>query len=537
MNQPRSAPRWTGVEGQRAGGLLKLPRWLIRSVVDAFAGPFRSGGAKVADLPVDQLDRQRRRLILRLILTFVLLTLLLVALPIALARSEPSMVVALFLGLILFAALGLWVNHAGHTTAAASAFILAIFAGTVALAASRSGDSTGVLVSYANLSVFLLIAGLTLPAPLLWASALTANVLTVGGLLFFPFAPHPPVVGIAPDYRGLATEIVTFQLLIALLAQVYVSSSRASLRASAQAYQQERALAALKDQFLIDANHELRTPVMALSSNVQLLAKLGERATSEDRARLLDRASQAATRLQRLLHNVLDAGALEAGAPRVEPQPVTLSALVHETLETFDPVEVGEPGLTEKAAQARSVTVSVPADLMVHADPARLRQILVNLVANAIKYSEPGTPLAIRASLLGASLLGASTPVGQARHSAPAERLAVQVSVQDQGLGVPPAQAHQLFQRFVRLQRDIAGSVRGTGVGLYVTRTLVEAMGGRIWVESAGVPGEGSTFHFTLPAVVDPGPSATPDGSPDSSSDSSPDANAMSAVSEARLPS
>jgi signal transduction histidine kinase len=532
MNQPRSAPRWTGVEGQRAGGLLKLPRWLIRSVVGAFAEPFRSGAAKVADLPADQLDRQRRRLILRLILTFVLLTLLLVALPIALARAESSMVVALFLGLILFAALGLWVNHAGHTTVAASAFILAIFAGTVALAASRSGDSTGVLVSYANLGVFLLIAGLTLPAPLLWASALTANVLTVGGLLFFPFAPHPPVVGIAPDYRGLATEIVTFQLLIALLAQVYVSSSRASLRASAQAYQQERALAALKDQFLIDANHELRTPVMALSSNVQLLAKLGERATSEDRARLLDRASQAATRLQRVLHNVLDAGALEAGAPRVEPQPVTLSALVHETLETFDPVEAGEPGLTEKAAQARSVTVSVPADLMVHADPARLRQILVNLVANAIKYSEPGTPLAIRASLLGAS-----TPAGQARHSAPAERLAVQVSVQDQGLGVPPAQAHQLFQRFVRLQRDIAGPVRGTGVGLYVTRTLVEAMGGRIWVESAGVPGEGSTFHFTLPAALDPGPSATPDGSPDNSSDSSPDTNAMSALSEARLPS
>jgi signal transduction histidine kinase len=511
MNQPRSASGWTGQEGQRAAGLLKLPRWLIWSVADAFAGPFRSVAASVADLPADQLDRQRRRLNLRLILTFVLLTLLLVALPIAVARMQSLTLIALFLGLILFSALGLWANHAGHTTAAASVFILAVFAGTVALAVSRSGDSTGVLVSYANLGVFLLIAGLTLPAPLLWAGALTANVLTLGGLLFFPFAPHQPT-GIASEFRGLATEIVTFQLLIALLAQVYISSSRASLRASAQAYQQERALAALKDQFLIDANHELRTPVMALSSNVQLLAKLGERATSEDRARLLDRASQAATRLQRLLHNVLDAGALESGAPRIEPAPVALSALVHETLETFDPVEAGEPGLTQEAAQARSVTVSVPADLQVYADPTRLRQILVNLVANAIKYSEPGTPLAIRASLPDTPSQG-----GPTRRGAPAERLAVQVSVQDQGLGVPPAEAQQLFQRFVRLRRDIAGPVRGTGVGLYVTRSLVEAMGGRIWVESAGVPGKGSTFHFTLPAVVDSDPSATPDNSQDAS--------------------
>jgi len=92
---------------------------------------------------------------------------------------------------------------------------------------------------------------------------------------------------------------------------------------------------------------------------------------------------------------------------------------------------------------------------------------------------------------------------------------------------VPPAEAQQLFQRFVRLRRDIAGPVRGTGVGLYVTRSLVEAMGGRIWVESAGAPGKGSTFHFTLPSVVDPDPSATPDNRQNNSQD----AGATSAMS------
>lgn len=74
----------------------------------------------------------------------------------------------------------------------------------------------------------------------------------------------------------------------------------------------------------------------------------------------------------------------------------------------------------------------------------------------------------------------------------------VEVSVRDYGLGVPSRDMSKLFQRFVRLERDIAGPVRGTGVGLYLCRVLVEAMGGRIWVDSSGKPGEGSTFRFTL---------------------------------------
>jgi signal transduction histidine kinase len=76
----------------------------------------------------------------------------------------------------------------------------------------------------------------------------------------------------------------------------------------------------------------------------------------------------------------------------------------------------------------------------------------------------------------------------------------VQFSARDYGFGVPPRDIPKLFNRFVRLERDIAGSTRGTGVGLYMCRVLVEAMGGRIWVESRGISGEGSTFSFVLPA-------------------------------------
>jgi signal transduction histidine kinase len=161
--------------------------------------------------------------------------------------------------------------------------------------------------------------------------------------------------------------------------------------------------------------------------------------------------------------------------------------MIRAVLETFDPREIGEPSLVEGMFQSRTVTVSVPPDLRVWADEARLRQVLINLLSNALKYSDSGSPIEVAAF------------AGGKAHSQ--ESSLIQLNVRDHGLGIPPRDQPKLFQRFVRLERDIAGPVRGTGVGLYVCRILVMAMGGHIWVESSGVPGEGSTFCFTLPAA------------------------------------
>jgi signal transduction histidine kinase len=495
---------------RRAAGIGFGPRlaarWAIHNIREVFLGPFRSNVVMVRGLTVPALERRRRALILRLILMIVLLSLLLIAIPWSLVNAEPPEIYALFLGLILLSVLGLLANRRGWTTLAAGVFVAGAFAATVWYAAGSDGGSQGAIVSYAELVVFLLVAGLTLPSGLLWISTLIAATLTAGGLLFFPFAIHPAVEPGGGGDIGLVNQLITYQVLTALLTQIYASSSRASLVAAVRAYEQEHELAMLKDQFLIDANHELRTPIMALNSNVQLLAKLGKQATDEDRERLLGRAVGAAAHLQQVLRNVLDVGALAAGAPRLKLAPVDLGAVLYDTVATFHAEGVGTPGSAERGTRARTVEMQVAPGLVVQADVASLRQILLNLVANAVKYSAPGTPLVISATRVSTQRVSTqqAIPHGRPERAAPDMARYVRVGVKDHGLGVPPAEAHTLFQRFVRLPRDIAGPVRGTGVGLYLTRTLVEAMGGRIWVESTGVPGAGSTFYFILPAVQQP---------------------------------
>ena len=111
------------------------------------------------------------------------------------------------------------------------------------------------------------------------------------------------------------------------------------------------------------------------------------------------------------------------------------------------------------------------------ADDLRLRQVLLNLVSNAIKYSPVGGGIEIAGGADGEM---------------------VTVQVHDYGLGVPLDQQERLFERFVRLERDMNSPVRGAGLGLYISKQLIQAMGGRIWLESRGVKGEGSTFYFTL---------------------------------------
>ncbi|MGZ3582676.1 MAG: ATP-binding protein [Ktedonobacterales bacterium] len=302
------------------------------------------------------------------------------------------------------------------------------------------------------------------------------------------------------EWSLLGVEILVLLLLVLLVfrpATRYVGQSISDL---VLAQEREHELAALKDQFIVDANHELRTPIMALYNNLELLAALSARGTPEQRTRILQRALASGDAVLRLLHSVLDTAALDGKPPRLELKAVTLAPLIRAILETFDPSEIGEPTLPTGAYKARAVSIHVPSDLVVWADEGRLRQILVNLLANALKYSAPGTPIDLRADAYDLTHGERQRSRGSAGSQQPSVKL-IQISVRDRGLGVPPHDISKLFNRFVRLERDIAGPVRGTGVGLYMCRVLIEAMGGRIWVESSGIAGEGSTFAFVLPAA------------------------------------
>src|SRR5947207_3357765 len=231
----------------------------------------------------------------------------------------------------------------------------------------------------------------------------------------------------------------------------------------------------LKDQFMITASHELRTPLTAVHGYLELMAEYGERISRQQQQEFLQKARRGCDELVLLLNNVTDASRLEieAGLRPVHLEKVDLEEAVRGVIDLIEPQIMQE---------CREVHVYIPHKLFVKADPVRLRQVLLNLGVNALKYSEAGTPITFTARTVF--------------DKAPA----VLVSVTDKGKGIKPQDHARTFQRFVRLEGDLNSIVRGSGLGLYMSRRLIEAMEGNIWIESSGIAGAGSTFHFCLPA-------------------------------------
>ena len=261
-----------------------------------------------------------------------------------------------------------------------------------------------------------------------------------------------------------------------LAEQVAVALTNALLYQRLQAaHQQLQELDTLKDQFMITASHELRTPLTSVQGYIELLAQFDETLPLEQRRDFLQKARRSCDELVVVLANVMDASQLE-----IDPQ-MQLTHLepvsVHEIIDSV--INLIEPQLGQ---EQRTAHIDVPCELKALADEARLRQVLTNISANALKYSPRRTPIAFAARAL---------PVGN--------QPAVIISVKDWGNGIPPQAQEQLFERFTRLERDLNSPVRGSGLGLYISRRLVEAMHGRVWIESAGIPGDGSTFFIQLP--------------------------------------
>jgi signal transduction histidine kinase len=240
------------------------------------------------------------------------------------------------------------------------------------------------------------------------------------------------------------------------------------------ANEQLKELDQLKDQFMITASHELRTPLTAVQGYIELIAQYDDTLPPEQRREFLHRAQLGCEELTVLLRNVMDASRLEADAA-LKPaliNPVSVKNILAKVMMMIDP---------QITRDQREVIVNVPEHIAVRADPLRLHQVLMNISTNALKYSLAGTPI-----------------VFFAERSSENEN-AVVISIKDHGKGILLQDQARIFQRFYRLESDMNSPVRGSGLGLYISRRLVDAMGGKIWIESRGVPGEGSTFHIQLP--------------------------------------
>jgi hypothetical protein len=222
----------------------------------------------------------------------------------------------------------------------------------------------------------------------------------------------------------------------------------------------------LKDEFIAIVSHELRTPLTSVYGAAMTLE--GHQLDEERQRALLEIISTEAARLSRLLDDILWVSRLDSGRARpfiTRVAPLPLTADVVDATRTHLP-----NGLSlELLHDAQPPEVA--------ADPDKLRQVLVNLIENAVKYTSEGR-IEVRLDRIDGR---------------------VRFSVRDEGPGIPPSQQERIFEKFYRLDPNMTQGVGGTGLGLYICRELIDAMEGEIWVES--VPGEGSTFSFELPVA------------------------------------
>jgi signal transduction histidine kinase len=320
-------------------------------------------------------------------------------------------------------------------------------------------------------------------------------------LLALIFAPPVVFPGVGPaswQYllareQGLVGPMIVLeQWVFAVIMLASTASFRRTLGDIGAAYVQIRRLDQLdqlKDQFITNVNHELRNPTMALQGYVELLRLRHEKVTPERRGQLIERAARASDDLVALLTSVLETQRFDSGTQEFIAGAVNVRATLEDAARLIDP---REGNMIE-----RELHVHIPDALEVWGEQVRLRQILTNLLSNALKYSSSGTPVEVSAHTVLEAHPGEGLPW---RSIASAARQVVEIQVRDYGLGIPPEQMPLLFKRFVRLPRDLASNVVGNGLGLHLCRTLAEAMGGTIWVESTGVEGEGSTVIIRLPA-------------------------------------
>jgi signal transduction histidine kinase len=231
---------------------------------------------------------------------------------------------------------------------------------------------------------------------------------------------------------------------------------------------QLRELDRMKSEFVTSVSHDLRSPLTAILSYIELLERVGE--LNEMQRTFVGNVRSSVASITSLVNDLLALTRIEAGMDK-EREPIRLSRVARPCVEDLR-------GRASVKGQTLSITVDGN-EVPVYANPVRIRQVFNNLIDNAIKYTPEGGKISVH-------IRGAE---GQ-----------VIIEVRDDGIGIPPEAQPHIFERFYRV-KEVASSYDGTGLGLNIVSTIIQSYDGRIWVES--LPAQGTTFTIMLPAYIE----------------------------------
>jgi K+-sensing histidine kinase KdpD len=226
----------------------------------------------------------------------------------------------------------------------------------------------------------------------------------------------------------------------------------------------------LKSEFISSISHELRTPLGFITGYVTTLLRSDVSHSEETTQEFLQIIKEESEKLQELVENLLDTSRVQAGSFAVEKRPIDIMELAQKVVEKAQLI-------TDQHSFVLRFDSLLP---LIPGDSRRLEQVLHNLLDNATKYSPRGSQITISGKL---------------------EDDHIQISVTDEGQGIPKAELTKIFDAFYRIPNPDALKVKGAGLGLTICKAIVDAHGGNIWAENA--PNKGSVFYFTLPLQED----------------------------------
>jgi signal transduction histidine kinase len=302
-----------------------------------------------------------------------------------------------------------------------------------------------------------------------WVGPDLAEAFGAESMLVVPLStgPRPSGVLVAVNAKKghFDDDDIRFAMLLGARVASVLDSSRARERERnlvAQLKEADRT----KSEFVSMLAHELNGPMTTIIGFSQSLKDAWQRISDERRSDILEIMNKEVARLARLVNDLLDVSRMEAGTLRYDFEPTSVAELVNSILEVHSSLRVDHP-----------IEADIPPDLPpIRADRDRLRQVVINLLTNATRYSPKGTTIGISAELV-------------------VDEDQVQISVTDQGIGIPEEDRERIFGKFAMLPKP-SWVKKGTGLGLFITKGIIDAHGGKLWVESE--PGKGSTFNFSV---------------------------------------